>query len=68
MRFRWTSADDQALAQTVEDHRDAEALIPVIAHMLGLDPDDLRVVGVYRPKPCRHLKCRVRRWWKRVTR
>ncbi len=63
---RWSRRDDQALAEEIEDQQIAEAILPLVAAALGLDADDLRVAAVRRARPCRHLKCRARRWWKRV--
>lgn len=65
---RWTARDDRAMREHAEDLAIEEQVRVHVARLLGLDPNHITVTRIVRPRPCTHLRCRVARLWKRVTR
>lgn len=66
-RDRWTAADDEQFRDEAQVQAITEAVLPVVARMLGVDHDQIQVTHQI-VRPCGHWRCRLTRWWKRVAR
>lgn len=68
-RERWTEQDDAALAAAAAQHHVETALAHAIATTLGIEPAQIQVISarIPPPRPCRHWRCRARRWWRALT-
>lgn len=65
-RDRWTEADDQLFRDEAQAQAITEAVLPIVASMLGVEPDQIQVTHQI-VRPCGHWRCRLNRWQKRVT-
>jgi len=63
--LRWSRDDDEQVAREAQLQAVLDHTRQSLADFLGLELEQIELIPVRAPRPCRHWRCRIRRWWHR---